>query len=286
MSENHDIHSFEYINDSRYGWWNKDYLELLLRRINIDYAKSIADIGVGAAHWGSLVASYAKSLERLIGVDNEKHWLTIAKKNLAKTIPNASISLIRADAHNLPLSKDSFDLVTCQTLLMHCAQPQIVVNEMVRILRPGGWLLLIEPVNLLNRSQLFDAIAFLDPREQAELFQLWSWYHKSLKESYGFDHDIALALPHILISSGLKSVDMFANDRMVIRTNSDITTDDIKTEYNNEKIIKLLNAQGISSRKIYKVRKLAEALNYKIEEYGEYSAIPLNMFAAVGRKPA
>ena len=50
-----------------------------------------------------------------------------------------------ADAKTLPFPDASFDLVTCQTLLIHLADPSAVIAEMARVARPGGLVLAAEP---------------------------------------------------------------------------------------------------------------------------------------------
>lgn len=278
-----NIHSLEYIDDSRYEWWNRDYLEVLLRRVGIDHVGVIADIGIGAAHWTALIGPYAKRLTRVIGVDIEEHWLAKAHETLAAALPQVLTTLSKGDVHNLPVDDDVADLVTCQTLLMHCSSPERAVNEMVRITRPGGWLLLVEPVNLLNRAQLFDAIAFLDPADQVKLLELWSEYHLALKESSGMDRDIAASLPRLLIGSGIEQVNVFANDRMMIRVGTEAAPD-LGSEYLKEDVIRLLSTKGVSIEKIEQVRLLADKLRRAIDAAG-YSVSPLNMFATIGRKP-
>lgn len=42
------------------------------------------------------------------------------------------------DAHNMTFENDSFDFVVCQAVLEHVQMPQQVVNEIYRILKPGG----------------------------------------------------------------------------------------------------------------------------------------------------
>ncbi|WP_137392206.1 methyltransferase domain-containing protein [Rhodoligotrophos defluvii] len=43
-----------------------------------------------------------------------------------------------ADAHQMPLASDSFDAVVVQAVLEHVLQPQQVVNEIWRVLKPSG----------------------------------------------------------------------------------------------------------------------------------------------------
>lgn len=45
---------------------------------------------------------------------------------------------IVADAHNLPLPDSSFDAITCKQVLEHLNHPHKAVDEMLRVLKPGG----------------------------------------------------------------------------------------------------------------------------------------------------
>jgi len=45
---------------------------------------------------------------------------------------------IVADAHNLPLSDSSFDAIICKEVLEHLRHPHKAVDEMLRVLKPGG----------------------------------------------------------------------------------------------------------------------------------------------------
>lgn len=54
-------------------------------------------------------------------------------------------SLFRADFHALPLLDESFDLVTCIDVLEHLSDDRRAIAELVRILRPGGALVVSVP---------------------------------------------------------------------------------------------------------------------------------------------
>ncbi len=57
------------------------------------------------------------------------------------TIHYASLNL-RFDAHRLPFANESFYSVLCTEVLEHCINPQLVVSELRRVLKPNGKLLL------------------------------------------------------------------------------------------------------------------------------------------------
>jgi SAM-dependent methyltransferase len=48
--------------------------------------------------------------------------------------------LIVGDAEHLPLSDASIDGVVCSNLIEHTREPGAVIEEMERVLRPGGWI--------------------------------------------------------------------------------------------------------------------------------------------------
>ena len=55
--------------------------------------------------------------------------------------PGAGVQII-GDAQGLGIADDAFDVVLCTEVLEHLPEPQRAVDEMFRVLRPGGTLLL------------------------------------------------------------------------------------------------------------------------------------------------
>jgi SAM-dependent methyltransferase len=53
--------------------------------------------------------------------------------------------LFRADFHQLPLQGECFDLVTCIDVIEHLTDDRRAIAELVRVLRPGGRLVLSVP---------------------------------------------------------------------------------------------------------------------------------------------
>ena len=72
---------------------------------------------------------------------------------------------VQADVADLSGIAGPFDLVTCQTLLLHVADVPGVLAQMRRLLAPGGTLLLAEPNNFLNRIGMTSVTAGLTPAE-------------------------------------------------------------------------------------------------------------------------
>jgi ubiquinone/menaquinone biosynthesis C-methylase UbiE len=142
------IHSAIFFDDQRDYWWNQDFLDLMGRRLRLDQAQTILDVGCGMGHWGRALAPILSRHAQVIGVDREPIWLEEAKTRTAAGNLHDRFRFQLGLAERLPFPDDSFDLVTCQTVLIHTRDPKAVLVEMMRVARPGGLLLVVEPNNL------------------------------------------------------------------------------------------------------------------------------------------
>jgi ubiquinone/menaquinone biosynthesis C-methylase UbiE len=155
-------HSAEYFGDTRDYWWNLDFLELIGKRLSLDRVQDVLDVGSGVGHWGQLLAKILPSRVRVQGVDRDPLWIEKATARAAALGLADRFSYQVAVAEKLPFPDASFDLVTCQTVLIHMPDPGATVDEMVRVARPGALILAAEPNNAA-RALLFDSVSFHDP---------------------------------------------------------------------------------------------------------------------------
>jgi SAM-dependent methyltransferase len=142
MTEQEAPHSALYMSDGRDLWWNEDFLALIATRTNLASAKRVLDCGAGQGHWTRTIARLAPNAE-VIGIEREAEWVA-----RASSMTTTNVTYRQGDVNKLPFEDASFDVVTCQTLLIHVPDPRLVVREMTRVLRPGGRLVLCEPNNL------------------------------------------------------------------------------------------------------------------------------------------
>jgi len=81
---------------------------------------------------------------RVIGLDLSRHMLREATERTAQFADR--ITYIWQDAQKLPFDDDTFDAVSCLEALEFMPDPQAVLGELVRVLRPGGVLLITNRV--------------------------------------------------------------------------------------------------------------------------------------------
>ena len=158
-------HSAEYFGDTRNYWWNLDFLELMGKRLSLHRVQDVLDVGSGVGHWGQLLANVIPSSARVQGVDRDPLWVEKAAARVAAHGLAERFTYQVAVAEKLPFADASFDLVTCQTVLIHTPDPGPVVDEMVRVARPGGLILVAEPNNVA-RALMLDSVSFNDPVDE------------------------------------------------------------------------------------------------------------------------
>ena len=86
---------------------------------------------------------------RLTGIDLSDGMLEIARGRAEQL--DRAVDLRQGNAHSLPFETGSFDTVVCTFGL--CAIPDLdaAVDEMVRVLRPGGTLILLDHIRSSSR---------------------------------------------------------------------------------------------------------------------------------------
>lgn len=99
---------------------------------------AVADVGSGT---GFITAGLAPLVRRVIVVDGSAAMLEVARKNLS---PFNNVEFHLADGSSLPIPDESLDAVFANMYLHHASDPIAAIQEMVRVLRPGGRLVITD----------------------------------------------------------------------------------------------------------------------------------------------
>ena len=116
------------------------------------------DAGCGT---GFLTFELATRGHRVTGVDFAPAMIAEARRKAAER--GVSVRLEEADAEQLPFAPGSFDLAISRHVLWTLPHPEAAIDEWVRVLRPGGRLVVVD-------SQL-DPSAALPSQENARTSQ-------------------------------------------------------------------------------------------------------------------
>lgn len=146
-------HSEEWFGAHRDFWWNPDFLDLMACRWGLSQYRRLLDVGCGQCHWSRLLAPRMAAGAEITAMDRDVKWAAgDAAISAQFTQVGATVAFRQGDAQALPFDDDSFDVVTCQTVLMHLADPLAALREMRRVVRPGGIVICAEPCNLIQAA--------------------------------------------------------------------------------------------------------------------------------------
>jgi ubiquinone/menaquinone biosynthesis C-methylase UbiE len=103
----------------------------------------LVDAGCGP---GYLVAGMAKSFPhlRIIGVDIAEEMIQAATANLSSQGFSQRVEFRQGDVKELPFNDDSVDFVVSTLSLHHWLAPEQALQEIHRILKPGGQFLIFD----------------------------------------------------------------------------------------------------------------------------------------------
>jgi len=101
---------------------------------------SLLDVGCGS---GILIRYLliANRGMKLFGLDITPKMVEVAKKKFSN---NPSVKITLGSAIKMPYKDNSFDYVTCASSFHHHPNPLQSAKEMVRVLKPGGKLLILD----------------------------------------------------------------------------------------------------------------------------------------------
>jgi SAM-dependent methyltransferase len=206
-------HSAEHFGDTRDHWWNREFLELMAKRWNFAAMHTVLDVGAGVGHWGTTLASVMPEDVRITGIEREALWVQKAASRAQAQGLGARFSYLQGDAQQLPFDDNSFDMVTCQTVLIHLKEPAACIAEMQRVAKPGGLVMVAEPNNL-TESLLLDSITNLASVDEiVDLVRLQLTCERGKVALGQGDNSLGDRVPGMFAALGLVDVQVFVNDK-------------------------------------------------------------------------
>jgi len=123
------------------------------------YARSVVEIAAGTGRLTRHLLSRLPADAKLVATDLNEPMLVEAATRIG---PDPRLSFQVADAQALPFSDGTVDMVVCQFGLMFVPDKQLAVREMMRVLAPGGLLLVTVWDDVANNpaSKLLQDLAF------------------------------------------------------------------------------------------------------------------------------
>lgn len=140
-----------------------------------DNKATIVDLGCGG---GKQTILNANKFYKIIGIEPNEDFIKLAQNRLTFVPGNGKIEFFANTIEGMYFPADSIDGVISYCVLEHIRNYDEVLNELYRILKPGGWLLFsVDSLAVINESALLEkhrcehrVVKYFKMKEIKELF--------------------------------------------------------------------------------------------------------------------
>lgn len=134
---------YDFMNDVISFRRHKAWRKYTMKRMNVQTGQNALDICCGTCDW-TIDLSKASGTGKIIGLDFSQNMLDVGAEKIKREGLNEQIQLVQGNAMSLPFEDDSFDYVTVGFGLRNVPDYLQVLQEMRRVVKPGGKVVCLE----------------------------------------------------------------------------------------------------------------------------------------------
>jgi len=165
----------------------------------------VLDLGTGTARI-PLILSQQRPQWQIIAIDLAENMLKIGAEHIKKAGLEKQIILELVDAKQLPYPKEHFDMVISNSLFHHLPDPLPFLQEINRILKPKGAILIRDLIRPANKEIVHTLVESIGTEYDAHQKQLFA---DSLHAAFTIDE-----VNQLISQAGLKDVKIYqSSDR-------------------------------------------------------------------------
>ena len=138
-----------------------------------DRVGPVLDVGTGTAQIPLELCRQVLNVQ-VTAVDMAAHMLEVGRANVRRAGFEDRIRLEQADAKQLPYGAGSFGAVISNSIVHHIPEPAGVLAEMVRMVKPGGVLLIRDLLRPASEDELRSLVATYTGQENAHQQQMFA----------------------------------------------------------------------------------------------------------------
>ena len=112
--------------------------------MGIQSGHRVLDVGCGPGTDTLALSRLVGGTGQVVGVDYDEAMIIEADKAAGEADVGVRVKHRRADASALPFESGEFDSCRSERLFQHLCHPEQALSEMVRVTKPGGWVVVVD----------------------------------------------------------------------------------------------------------------------------------------------
>jgi len=116
-----------------------------MQLLHLQPGQRVLEVGCGNGVFLPRLAEKVGSTGKVVGIDHAEPFVQESRTRVAAAGLSAVVAVEQADAYRLPFEDGVFDAAHCERVLMHLDDPDTVLREMARVVRPSGVVVAAEP---------------------------------------------------------------------------------------------------------------------------------------------
>ncbi len=112
--------------------------------MHIEPGQKVLDVGCGPAIDTVSLAMMVGTTGQVVGVDADPAQVAEANQRAAQLGLGSKVRHQQSDIYILPFADNEFDAVRCERLFQNLDYPERMLQEMIRVTRPGGWVVIMD----------------------------------------------------------------------------------------------------------------------------------------------
>ena len=156
----------------------------------------ILDVQAGAAQ---VACAFAPYVDTIIATESSQDMLTIAQESVAE-VGCKNIDLISTSEDTLQFPENYFDGLIARSIVHQFLDMQVFLQDVFRVLKPGGWLLIEEAVSTGDKESdtlLNETERLRDPLHVA-YYSKKTWENRLQKIGFNIEHNEVNSKPYNL----------------------------------------------------------------------------------------
>ena len=121
------------------AWGHKDFYKNTAKVLNLKQDDKYLEIGFGS---GLFIKKYASHVSRIAGLDYSEDMVTLANDINKKLVESGKAEFKKGNVSSLPWNNNEFSVVVGIETFFFWDKPEISLNEIYRVLMPGGRLVI------------------------------------------------------------------------------------------------------------------------------------------------